>query len=254
MINTHSFSYNLKSNLNSWINKNRMSITTLILLIGLIAFEMFNYSTTDYALKDLLGDLSFLGIYWATILAIAFCLIDFAGISKLFNPGNTVTGLKEDWFLFGAWFLAATMNAILTWWGVSMSIVNHSIISATIIDSETIHLVVPLFVAIMVWITRILLIGSLTLSGQNSTPRSRPSVNTKKSSSLGNFSSPVTRYGSAISASRSSKRPSSPISRMYNNDKPNTRPEPEYISDPSNSVHQPAFMGKSQSNTSSRRF
>lgn len=254
MINTHSFSYNLKSNLSVWFNKNRISITTLILLIGLIAFEMFNYSTTDYALKDLLGDLSFLGIYWSTILAVAFCLIDFAGISKLFNPGNSVSGLKEDWFLFGAWFLAATMNAILTWWGVSMSIVNHSVMSSTIIDSETIHLVVPLFVAIMVWITRILLIGSLTLSGQKPTQRSRPPLNNKNTSNLGNFSSSATRYGSTRAASRSVKRPSSSVSRMYNNEKPNTRPEPEYISDPSNSIHQPAFMGKSQSNISSRRF
>ena len=43
-----------------------------ILIVGaLLAFELFNYSTTDFALSDLLGDLSFIGIGWATILSLA---------------------------------------------------------------------------------------------------------------------------------------------------------------------------------------
>ena len=53
-----------------------------IIIVALIAFEMFNYSTTEYALSDLLGGLSFFGIKWSTILAIAFCGIDFAGIAR----------------------------------------------------------------------------------------------------------------------------------------------------------------------------
>ena len=44
-----------------------------ILLLALFAFEIFNYSTTDFALTDMLGaSLRFLGIRWATILSIAF--------------------------------------------------------------------------------------------------------------------------------------------------------------------------------------
>jgi hypothetical protein len=38
----------------------------------LVAFEIFNYGTTEFAFKDLLGDLSFVGVHWATILALAF--------------------------------------------------------------------------------------------------------------------------------------------------------------------------------------
>jgi hypothetical protein len=45
-----------------------------ILLIALLAFEIFNYSTTEFALRDILGDLRFAGSRWATILAIAFCV------------------------------------------------------------------------------------------------------------------------------------------------------------------------------------
>ena len=48
-----------------------------IIVGALLAFEIFNYSTTEFALSDLLGDLKFAGIRWATILSIAFCGIDF---------------------------------------------------------------------------------------------------------------------------------------------------------------------------------
>ena len=57
-----------------------------LILTALLAFEVFNYSTTDFALTDVLGDLKFVGIRWATILSIAFCGIDFAGIARLFTP------------------------------------------------------------------------------------------------------------------------------------------------------------------------
>jgi hypothetical protein len=56
------------------------------------------------------------------------------------------------------------MNAILTWWGISMAIVNHSVQSASIIDPKIISSVVPVFVAIMVWVIRILIIGTLSLA------------------------------------------------------------------------------------------
>jgi len=136
-----------------------------ILLVALIAFEMFNYSTTDYALNDLLGTLKFAGIPWSTILAIAFCGIDFAGIARLFTPEQGSDEPKEVWYLFGAWLLAATMNAILTWWGVSMAIVNHSVRSTSVVDPNTLTKVVPIFVAVMVWVIRVLIIGTLSVAG-----------------------------------------------------------------------------------------
>src|SRR5512136_241975 len=79
-----------------------------ILLLAWFAFEAFNYSTTDFALTDMLGaNLNFLGIRWATILSIAFCGIDFAGIARLFITGKEINEPKEAWYLFSAWLLAA---------------------------------------------------------------------------------------------------------------------------------------------------
>lgn len=138
----------------------------LIIISALLAFEIFNYSTTEFALSDLLGDLSFAGISWATILALAFCGIDFAGIARLFTPEEGARELHEVWYLFGAWLLAATMNAMLTWWGVSLALLNHESLGNAVVDRATLLKVVPLFVAILVWLIRVLIIGTFSVAGE----------------------------------------------------------------------------------------
>lgn len=137
------------------------------MIIGaLLAFELFNFSTTEFALHDMLGNLKFMGIKWSTILAIAFCGIDFAGIARLFTPEQGADEPAEVWYLFGAWILAAAMNATLTWWGVSVAIANHASQGAAVIGGETVRTVVPIFVAVMVWVIRILIIGTFALAGE----------------------------------------------------------------------------------------
>jgi hypothetical protein len=137
----------------------------VIILGALLAFEMFNYSTTQFALNDVLGDLRFAGIRWATILALAFCGIDFAGIARLFTPEQGHDQPAEVWYLFGAWLLAAAMNATLTWWGVAVAISSHSNLSSEVISSVTLTKVVPVFVALMVWLIRVLIIGTFSIKG-----------------------------------------------------------------------------------------
>jgi hypothetical protein len=145
-------------------------ILAAIIIVALLAFEIFNYSTTEYALSDLLGSLLFAGVHWSTILSIAFCGIDFAGIARLFTPEVSSKESKEAWYLFGAWLLAATMNALLTWWGVSMAIVNHPVRSVAVVDSSTLTHIVPVFVAVMVLVIRILIIGTISMAVGRSIP------------------------------------------------------------------------------------
>lgn len=138
-----------------------------IMIIGaLLAFEVFNFSTTEFALKDVLGDLKFAGFRWATILSIAFCGIDFAGIARIFTPERGQDEPAEVWYLFGAWLLAAAMNAMLTWWGVSIAIINNTSLGAgSVVSNATLTKAVPVFVAIMVWLIRVLIIGTFSLAG-----------------------------------------------------------------------------------------
>jgi hypothetical protein len=137
----------------------------LIILVALVAFEMFNFSSTEYAFEDFLGNLTFLGIPWATILAIAFCGIDFAGIARLNTPQEEPGHSNETWYLFGAWLMAATMNAMLTWWGVSLALVAHESLGNSVVDRSTLLRVVPIFVAVLVWVIRVLIIGTFATSG-----------------------------------------------------------------------------------------
>ncbi|MBN1147616.1 MAG: hypothetical protein JXA78_10200 [Anaerolineales bacterium] len=150
----------------SRLNLSRGLAFGVIIITALLAFEIFNYSTTDYALTDLLGDLKFMGLRWATILSIAFCGIDFAGIARLFAPEQGKTAHNETWYLFGAWLLAAAMNAMLTWWGVSLAILNHQALGNAVLERETLIRVVPIFVAILVWLIRVLIIGAFSVAGE----------------------------------------------------------------------------------------
>ena len=225
----------------------------IIILIALAAFEMFNYSTTEFALNDLLGNLKFFNIPWATILSIAFCGIDFAGIARLFTPEQGSEEPKEVWYLFGAWLLAATMNAILTWWGVSMAIATHTVHSTTIMDNSTLTKIVPVFVAVMVWVIRILIIGTLSVAGDRLFTGQQVRSYYGRGRSMG-VPAP-TATASLNSASPLSPRPS--LSRPAVNRAPivpeplSARPEPTYHSvsaSPRPGLH--GAMGDSSTNES----
>ncbi|MEP6894172.1 MAG: hypothetical protein ABI986_01065 [Chloroflexota bacterium] len=136
-----------------------------IILSALLAFEVFNYSSTAFALHDILGDLSFGPMSWATILAVAFCGIDFAGIARIFTPEQGRDEPAEVWYLFAAWLLAAGFNATLTWWGVSVAILKHNAEGGILLGQQTMTNIVPVFVAGMVLLIRVLLINAFSVAG-----------------------------------------------------------------------------------------
>ncbi|HUV26727.1 MAG TPA: hypothetical protein VMW34_05110 [Anaerolineales bacterium] len=194
----------------------------LIIISALLAFEIFNYSTTEFALSDLLGDLDFAGVSWATILALAFCGIDFAGIARLFTPEEGAGELHEVWYLFGAWLLAATMNAMLTWWGVSLALLNHESLGNAVVDRETLLKVVPLFVAILVWLIRVLIIGTFSVAGDrlfSQTEQYRPTNGSARSHQTMTGAAPVQ---ARKPATRSAYKPTPQPEQSY------ARPEPTY--------------------------
>jgi hypothetical protein len=136
----------------------------LLLLIALLAFELFNFDTTKYALTDFFGDTNFAGLRWATILAIAFCAIDFAGLVRFFTPEGDRGTPVEIWYLMGAWMLGATLNALMTWWAVTLTLLNHDL-GNEVLSREELLKYAPLFVAALVWLTRVLFIGAFSVIG-----------------------------------------------------------------------------------------
>jgi hypothetical protein len=147
-----------------YLPRHRSGIFLGITVAALAAFELFNFSTTEYALGDFLGQLSFAGVRWATILALAFCGMDFAGIARMFTPQKGDRQWVESWYLFGAWLLAATMNALLTWWAVTLALVGDPALGNEVLPRDTLLSGAPVFVALLVWLIRVLIIGSLTMA------------------------------------------------------------------------------------------
>jgi hypothetical protein len=178
-----------------------------LLLMALVAFEVFNYSTTEFAMSDLLGNLQFAGLRWSTILAIAFCGIDFAGIARLFTPEQNSGETNESWYLFAAWLLAATMNATLTWWGVSIAVASHETLGNAILPRHTLLNAVPVFVALVVWLIRILIIGTFSMSGERIFSQGERQPRRRKAPVYARKPSQAAMAGLQASAARSNRRP-----------------------------------------------
>jgi hypothetical protein len=139
----------------------------LALILGAtVLFEAFNYSTTEHALGGVMGGLQFLGVSWSTILALAFCVIDFAGIARLFSPEDRAADGRLEWiYLLAAWLLAGAINAAMTWWAMTNALLAQPALGNELISRRDLILYVPVLVAGAVWLIRILLIGTLTMSG-----------------------------------------------------------------------------------------
>ena len=150
------------------------SLYTLVIVMALTAFEIFNFSVTHFALRDMLGNYGTGILTWPLILALAFCAMDIAGIASILSASEDAD--RRGWYLLGAWVLAAAMNAGLTWWGISVAIYNQPAHDVLLVDPMTYVTLVPVLVAVMVWIIRVLIVGSLVgsigvLDGQNKSTR-----------------------------------------------------------------------------------
>ena len=106
--------------------------------------------------------------------------MDIAGIVRLFTAERDNARSLETWYLLAAWLLAATMNAALTWWAVSLALIGHNGLGNEVLGRETLIGSVPIFVAILVWLLRILIIGSFSMASSRilqrdpgATPRQR---------------------------------------------------------------------------------
>lgn len=151
-----------KFNFGSKLDLSRAQVFAIIMGVAFLAFEIFNASTTYVSLDDLLGSLSFLGISWSLLLTIAFCGIDFAGIARLFTPETGDQEPAAVWYLFGAWVLAAVFNATLTWWGVAIALKSNATRIHAPIELQSILTIMPIALAMLTWLIRILLITSFS--------------------------------------------------------------------------------------------
>lgn len=159
----------------------RAAIFGMILIIGSFFFEISNYFTTWYALSDILGEIRFGFMTWATILSIAFVAVDLGGIARLFTPEEGKNEPEEVWYLFGAWMLAATFDACLSWWSIKLAIVSNPVPSKLLAIYPNAINLLPVIGAGIELVIRILLINRLAthgekLLGMTRRPQPKPQV------------------------------------------------------------------------------
>ena len=167
-----------------WLEDDKMKrglLSVALIALALLAFELFNFSLTQAALADLLGELRFAGLPWAAGLAAALCGMDVAGIVWLLTPeegglaalrhSGRLSGIGvEGWYLLGAWFLASALNAALAWWGLSVTLLADPALGNEIFAREQLLAAVPALMVVLFWPLRILLVGAFAVAGNRALP------------------------------------------------------------------------------------
>lgn len=145
--------------------------TAALILGALLAFEVFNYESTRYGLDVLFGStrvaIFSLSTPMAAVLAIAACGIDFAGIARVFTPERGRDEPIWVWILTAGWLLSAMINAALTWWTVLLLVSRFGNLENPIIPVVTMIRAVPIVIAIFVLLTRLSIIGALSIAGED---------------------------------------------------------------------------------------
>jgi hypothetical protein len=149
-----------------------ISILGIMLVIALVGFEIFNFDTTEFGFQYFFGARTFWGVQWATWLAMAAGMLDFAGIVDIFTPQK---GLKEIvWITKGGWIIATILNAMLTWWTVALILSDHNGLGNNVLTSKQLMVVVPTLMAVFVWIMRFSLITTISVAGEHLIWNRRP--------------------------------------------------------------------------------
>ena len=144
----------------------KTAVIGLILTIALFGFELFNFDTTRFALSHFMGGRQFWGLEWAGIVALAFGSLDFAGLVRVFTPEKELSQEStEVWLMTGAWLVGAALNAAMTWYAMALLIAPLGAeIGATLFTHEEMLRFAPLFIALLVWLTRVSLISSVAFT------------------------------------------------------------------------------------------
>jgi hypothetical protein len=151
------------------------------------------------------------------------------------------------------------MNAMLTWWGVSIALLNHQSLGNAVVEREILLKVVPIFVAVMVWLSRVLIIGTISVAGdrlfsqadlrlpgrmRRGNTQSRSKTKTRSQPKpFGGHTSPIRRGVSAA-----------PTNAAY---RPAPKPEPNYESDygvQEPTYHPVSFSGNQNRQRNTTRF
>lgn len=146
------------------LDVDRGKIYVALTLIGLVALEAANYATTEISLAHFFGQEEMFGIFIADFIAIAFCSMDIAGIARIFTPEQGFDEPNEVKFFFGAWVMATIVNALFTWWSAVLVVTRNPDVGNELLSRADVIFYAPIVIAITVWLSRILIIGTVSMA------------------------------------------------------------------------------------------
>lgn len=146
-----------------------------VVLFCLFLFEMFSYSSSREALYGMTGVAS-----WSTLIAFTLCAVDFAGLGRLLLPGDDE--LKDAiGMLFAAWILSAVGDTFLTYIVIAHDMSGRAgqmtLVNAGVISYSTWTIVIPIAIAVLVWLIQVALVSAVN----SMMPDSRPAKKRDKS-------------------------------------------------------------------------
>ena len=152
----------------------------VMLAIGMLSFELFNYATTELGIKSLIGDGKVLSISIASVFAIAFCFADIGGIARVFTPQTSLSDEPLEVYLaMGGWIIAAIINAGMTWYAL-LTMMSGRALGNEIVSQEALLTYAPFIGALATLLVRFMLVNSIVIGieskGKPVSSAKRPSM------------------------------------------------------------------------------
>ena len=130
----------------------RITGTELLIILALLAFEIFSYSSNVTAFAGWWGS----GLNWGPVLAFALIAVDFGGVARNSDPDFAKSDAAQ--WLWIAWSLSAFFDGFLTFVAVSMNNHSSSLVVAGRISLWFWNYGRPLMIAVFVTFIQILLV------------------------------------------------------------------------------------------------
>ena len=147
-------------------------LTGMLLLISLFVFEFVNYTTNVGAVESILGSRSvgllFYGqVSFAVLVGLAFCLVDFSGIARIFTPQRGKDEPNAVRVLFIVWLLSAVLNAGLTWWVATIWVASSYGGQNPLVNYNTVLVWAPRIIATLFFLVHFGLVYTVALVGDD---------------------------------------------------------------------------------------
>lgn len=136
----------------------------VVMLSAIVAFEIFNFTTTQEVLDMILGQTQIMNyLTLGTLLALGACAFDFGGLGRMLTTEQDFRKEpREVMILFVGWLLAAVFNAFLTWVAVMFAFDTGGQLPSVLAGKQQL---VAAGIAVFVFVIRFILIfGFATFS------------------------------------------------------------------------------------------